>query len=644
VSNIRNFCIIAHIDHGKSTLADRLLEITGTLDKRQMKEQVLDSMELEREKGITIKMTPVRMVWKPNYTEIRNPKSEIRNNPQIQNSKIFNFDFYILNLIDTPGHVDFSYEVSRSLAAVEGALLVVDATQGIQAQTLAHAYQALAHNLTLIPILNKIDLPAADVERCSKELVDIFGIKKEEIIPVSAKEGTNVEKILEAIVVRIPPPMPQEHTATVKEVLHRHGEETTENQTETKALIFDSIYDIYRGVLVCARVFSGEIKKGERLYLLNTQSEFEVQEVGYFRPTYVPTEVLRAGEIGYIVTGFKNVREAQVGDTLWQNARHQTPLLAHPQPLQGYQKVKPFVFAGIFSTENDDFPELKEALDKLSLNDASLTYEPENSPALGHGFRCGFLGLLHLEIVKERLEREYGLSLIITAPSVTYKIVSRNGTEIFITNPAELPDSSNLQEIHEPFMQTEVLTPVEFLGNVMQLAQEKRGIYRATKYLEGQRAILEYEFPLAELVTDFYDKLKSVSQGYASLNYDFLDYRQGDLVKLEILVAGETIDAFAQIVYRPWAYRLGAEICKKLKELIPQAWFVISLQAVSGGKIIARESISALKKDVTGHLYGGDISRKKKLWKKQQQGKKRMKKFGKVEIPGGVFLEMLKRG
>ena len=593
---IRNFCIIAHIDHGKSTLADRFLELTGTVSSREMKHaQMLDSMELEQEKGITIKLTPVRMDY-----------SSGGNN-------------YILNLIDTPGHVDFSYEVSRSLAACEGAILVVDATQGIQAQTLANTFLALEHNLAIIPVINKIDLPAADISRVKEELKHILGIDPDEVICISAKSGLNVEKIFDALLKKIPSPRP------------------TTSTDETKALIFDSVYDTYKGVVAYVRLFQGEIKRGDKLKSLHTKQEMEVLEVGYFKPKYRPCDILKCGEIGYVVTGVKTVSEARVGDTLWKGD------IENPKPLPGYKKVTPYVYAGIYPIEGDEFPLLKDALMKLSMNDAALQFEVESSVALGHGFRCGFLGLLHMEIVQERLEREYGLSLIVTAPSVSYEIVKTDGQAVLISSPVELPERNYYTDIREPWMKVEIITPREYIGAVMKLCEERRGINKNLEYLEAVRAILTFELPLSQIIMDFYDQLKSATAGYASMNYEFLEYRKEDLVKLDILVAGEKVDALSAIVHSTEAYRLGSSLAKKLKSIISKESFEITLQAAIGAKIIARETIGALHKNVTAHLYGGDRSRKDKLLKQQKEGKKRMKKFGKVEIPQDAFLAMLKR-
>lgn len=598
---IRNFCIIAHIDHGKSTLADRFLEISHTVEKRDMKHgQMLDTMDIEQERGITIKLQPVRMDW--SYKD----------------------EDYILNLIDTPGHVDFSYEVSRSLAACEGAILVVDATQGIEAQTLANCYMAIDHNLEIIPVLNKIDLPSADVEKRSQELVDALGIEKEDIIAVSAKEGTNVEKVLNRIIEKVPPP------------------KFSDDSDELKALVFDSIYDPYKGVVAYIRLRSGSVKKGDKVFFLNTKQEIEVLELGHFKPDYRATKDLHAGEVGYIVTGLKSVREARVGDTIWSSGKSNT-LLDRAEALEGYEVVRPFVFAGIFCTDADDYPLLRDALNKLKLNDSAISFEPESSGALGHGFRCGFLGLLHMEIVQERLEREYNLDLIVTSPSVSYIVVDKGGKEIMISSPAELPDPSHIEAIKEPWVKLEILTPKDYVGPVMTLCSDKRGISKNMEYLDMNRVLLTFELPLASIVVDFYDNLKAISSGYASMNYEYLDYRIDKLVKLDILVAGDKIDALSLIVHRSDAYYIGSEMTKRLKELIPKAQFVIPIQAAIGGKIIARETIPALRKDVTAKLYGGDVSRKRKLLEKQKAGKKRMKQLGKVTLPQEAFLAFLKK-
>lgn len=604
MKNIRNFCIIAHIDHGKSTLADRLLELTNTVEKRDMHAQYLDTMDLEQERGITIKLQPVRMDYKGHQ----------------------------LNLIDTPGHADFQYEVSRSLKAVEGAILVVDATQGIEAQTLANIYLALENNLTIIPVINKIDLPAADVERIKAELENVLSIPREEAIEVSAKDGTNCEKILDALVERVPPP---------KTLPDLTGQ-------ETKALVFDSVFDIYRGVVIYVRNFSGSIKRGDKLKLLRAGAEFEALEVGCFKPKYKALPTLNEGEIGYIVTGLKSVRDARVGETVWKQGKDTEKLetgnwkLA-PEPLPGYKKITPFVFAGVFATNADDYPALREALDKLSLNDASLTFEPERSSALGFGFRCGFLGLLHLEIVQERLEREYNLDLIVTAPSVKYEVLLNNKELRQVSNPNELPDAGSYIELREPWVQVEIVTPKEYLGSILELVTKRRGIQKNLSFLDPERVLVTYELPLASIVTDFYDKLKNVSSGYASMGYEHLDFRPGNLMRLDLLVAGEKVDALSFIVHNSEAQLVGNQLCKKLKEIIPRANFVIAIQAAIGARIIARETLSAYRKDVTGYLYGGDVTRKNKLLDKQKKGKKRMKKFGKVTLPQEAFLAVLKR-
>jgi len=589
---IRNFCIIAHIDHGKSTLADRFLEITHTYSKREMKHaQMLDTMELEQERGITIKLQPVRMEWKG----------------------------YQLNLIDTPGHVDFQYEVSRSLAACEGAILIVDATQGIEAQTLSNTYLAIGHNLTIIPVINKIDLPAADILKVQKEMKDILGIDEKDIICISAKEGTNVSVILDRIIEQVPAPI-------------------APSSEETKALIFDSVYDNYKGVMAYVKVVQGSIKKNDTVYFLHTKQKVEVLEVGFFSPKYKTCDSLSAGEIGYVVTGLKTVRDAKVGDTIYGGKNMLTA-----QPLPGYKKITPFVFASLFPIEGDDYANLRDALEKLSLNDSSLSFEPDNSPALGHGFRCGFLGLLHMEIVQERLEREYDLNLIITAPSVSYKIILSTGEEKVISNPSELPDPSSYEKILEPYTRIEILTPPKCIGGIMELAKEKRGLYQSTSYLEEDRVMLVYDIPLAEVIIDFFDLLKNISSGYASMSYEILDYRADDLVKLDILVAGEMVEALSSIVHKSKAIQRGMELTKRLKELLPKAQFPIALQAAIGSRVIARETIPALRKDVTAKLYGGDVSRKMKLLKKQKEGKKRMKQIGKVHISQEAFLAILKR-
>ncbi len=594
MKNIRNFCIIAHIDHGKSTLADRFLEVTKTIEKRDMTHgQMLDMLELEQERGITIKLTPVRMEWKG----------------------------YVLNLIDTPGHVDFTYEVSRSLAACEGAILVVDATQGIEAQTLANLYLAMEHGLKIIPVVNKIDMPAADPERIKAEIENTLAIPREEVIEVSAKTGKNVEALLEAVIERIPPP----RTAEV---------------TEAKALVFDSVYDTYRGVVTYVRVMSGYMKKGDKLRFLNSKTDMVAEEVGYFRPKYKPAEALNPGEVGYVVTGLKSVGQARVGDTIWGGPRE---LLEAATPLPGYKRVLPMVFAGLYCVDGDDFPYLRDALEKLVLNDSALTYEPHQSTALGSGFRCGFLGLLHMDIVQERLEREHELNLIMTAPSVSYEVVDTRGVKSTIASPSLLPDPNHLSAIAEPWVKMEVVCPKDVVGGVMKLVQDRRGTYKNLTYIDPTRVLLLFEMPLATMILDFHDALKNVSSGYASMNYEFTGYREDDLVKLDMLVAGEAVEGLSVICHRSEAQALGGRLAKRLKEIIPKAQFTIPIQAAIGGKIVARETISAHRKDVTGYLYGGDVSRKKKLLEKQKKGKKRMKMVGTVELPQEAFQAILKK-
>lgn len=589
-SNIRNFCIIAHIDHGKSTLADRLLELTGTVQKRDMKAQLLDKMDLEREKGITIKLAPVRMHYKG----------------------------YELNLIDTPGHVDFSYEVSRSLEACEGAILVVDASQGIQAQTLANVYLAIAADLKIIPVLNKIDLPAADVEKVSAEVISLLGCTKDEILHISAKTGQGVEAVLDKVVEEIPAP-------------------NGNTNTETRALIFDSYYDDYRGVILYVRVFDGSIDKGNDIAMLATGADGLALEVGSLTPNMSPARSLSAGEIGYIVTNLRSTREAKVGDTVTLKSR---PAL---QPLAGYKDVKPFVYAGFFPDSNEHYQLLKDAVDKLSLSDSALQFVPENSPVLGFGVRIGFLGLLHMDIVKERLEREYDLELVVTNPSTDYQITLTTGEELDIRSASELPEVSKITEIREPWIKGEVVVPKDYVGAVIQLISTKRGLQKNLSYVDAQLAVVDFEAPLANLLTDFYDQLKSVTSGYGSFNYELADYRAEDLVRVDFYVSGEMVEALSVMVHRSEAQKLGRETVEKLKEVIPRQNFQVALQAGIGGKFIAREDISAYRKDVTGYLYGGDVSRKKKLLAKQAKGKKRMKRFGKVDIPAEAFTVMLKR-
>jgi GTP-binding protein LepA len=622
-NNIRNFCIIAHIDHGKSTLADRFLELTQTVSKREMKEQLLDSMDLERERGITIKLQPARMVYK---FKVESQKSKVD-------------EEYILNLIDTPGHVDFSYEVSRSLAAVEGALILVDATQGVQAQTLANLYLAVEQNLEIIPVINKIDLPASDVETVSREIINLVGCDKEDILKISAKTGEGVKEVLDEIVKKIPPP------------------KKSEPNEPTRALIFDSFFDNYRGVVAEVRVVGGEIKKSDKIYFMASKAQTEVLELGYYTPKMQPTEKLQNGDIGYIVTGLKEVGECRVGDTITikppksplSGGFHRLPPGKggregySAQPLAGYKEAKPMVFAGIFCKESSDYSQLRDAIQKLKLNDASLTFEPESSPALGFGFRCGFLGMLHLDIVQERLSREYDLDLMVTAPSVGYKIFKSNSEVINIKSPQELPDPSQISYIEEPIMSVDIVTPKDYLGAVMELAQEKRGEYLNTEFIDEKVALLHYKIPLANLIVDFYDRLKSISSGYASLNYDFFGWQKAKVVKLDILVAQEQVEALAIIVYSDEAFRIGKKIVKELKNVLPRQMFEVKLQAAIGSQIIAAERIPALRKDVTAKLYGGDYTRKRKLLEKQKAGKKKMKSFGKVDIPPEAFMAVLKR-
>lgn len=587
--HIRNFCIIAHIDHGKSTLADRLLELTGTVQARDMKAQLLDKMDLEREKGITIKLAPVRMRYKD----------------------------YELNLIDTPGHVDFSYEVSRSLQACEGALLVVDASQGIQAQTLANVYLAMAADLTIIPVLNKIDLPAADVQRVGAEIVSLLGCKFEDILQISAKTGLGVNQVLDRVVTDVPAPKPSKNP-------------------ETRALIFDSYYDDYRGVILYVRVFDGHIAKNANIKMLATGAGGIALEVGALTPGMTPGKELQSGEIGYIVTNLKTTRDAKVGDTVTLSAAPAT------QPLPGYKDVQPFVYAGFFPESNEFYQELKDAVEKLSLSDSALQFAPENSPVLGFGVRIGFLGLLHMDIVRERLEREYNLELVVTNPSTDYQITLLSGEEVDIKSAADLPDPAKIKEIREPWIKGEIVVPQEYVGPVIQLISSKRGLHKNLSYMED-RALVSFEAPLANLLTDFYDQLKSLTSGYGSFNYELSDYRAEDLVKVDFYVAGERVDALSVMVHKTEADRLGRETVAKLKEVIPRQNFQVALQAGIGGRFIAREDISAFRKDVTTGLYGGDVSRKKKVLAKQAKGKKRLKRFGKVDIPAEAFTVMLKR-
>ena len=591
---IRNFSIIAHIDHGKSTLADRLLQFTGTVTSRDMKEQFLDNMDLERERGITIKLQAARM----NYTGEDGNK-------------------YVLNLIDTPGHVDFSYEVSRSLVACEGALLVVDASQGVEAQTLANVYLALENNLEIIPVLNKIDLPGADPDKIKAEIEEIIGLDCSAAIRASAKEGIGIKEILESIVHLVPPPKD-----TVSEPL--------------RALIFDSYYDSYRGVVVYFRVVDGTVKKGDRIRLIATEKEYQIDELGVLSPNQIQVEELHAGEVGYLAASIKAVADARVGDTI--------TLVSRPakEALPGYAEAKPMVFCGLFPIDADQFPNLREALERLKLNDASLNYEPETSSAMGFGFRCGFLGLLHMEIVQERLEREYNLDLIITAPSVVYKVHTIKGEELYIDNPSHLPDPALRDRMEEPYVKVEIIAPETYVGTLMELCQTRRGEFKDMKYLSQGRTTLTYEIPLAEVVTDFFDQMKSRTRGYASMEYQIIGYRENNLVKLDILINGDPVDALAMIVHRDKAYYVGRGLTEKLKELIPRHQFKIPIQASIGSKVIASEHIPALRKDVLAKCYGGDISRKRKLLEKQAKGKKRMKAIGTVDVPQEAFMAVLK--
>ncbi|AFZ03468.1 translation elongation factor 4 [Calothrix sp. PCC 6303] len=591
---IRNFCIIAHIDHGKSTLADRLLQVTGTVEQRQMKEQFLDNMDLERERGITIKLQAARM-----------------------NYKAKDGQEYVLNLIDTPGHVDFSYEVSRSLAACEGALLVVDASQGVEAQTLANVYLALEHNLEIIPVLNKIDLPGAEPDRVAGEIEEIIGLDCSNAILASAKEGIGIDEILETVVEKVPHPK-----NTIDQPL--------------RALIFDSYYDSYRGVIVYFRVMDGTVKKGDKVYLMASGKEFQIDELGVLSPTQKPVDELHAGEVGYFAAAIKAVTDARVGDTITLVNKKA------PTALPGYTEANPMVFCGMFPIDADQFEDLREALDKLKLNDAALHFEPETSSAMGFGFRCGFLGLLHMEIVQERLEREYNLDLIITAPSVVYKVITLKGEELYIDNPSHLPSPNERDRIEEPYVKVEMITPETYVGSLMELSQNRRGIFKDMKYLTQGRTTLTYELPLAEVVTDFFDQMKSRSRGYASMEYNLIGYRENPLVKLDIMINGDPVDSLAMIVHRDKAYNVGRGMAEKLKELIPRHQFKVPIQATIGSKVIASEHIPALRKDVLAKCYGGDISRKKKLLQKQAKGKKRMKAVGTVDVPQEAFMAVLK--
>ncbi|MFA5011244.1 MAG: translation elongation factor 4 [Ignavibacteria bacterium] len=592
-SNIRNFCIIAHIDHGKSTLADRLLELTGTVASRNMSRQVLDDMDLEQERGITIKLHAIQMNYKAKDGEE-----------------------YVLNLIDTPGHVDFSYEVSRSLAACEGALLIVDCTQGIEAQTISNLYLAIDNGLEIIPVINKIDLQSAMIEETKDQIIELIGGKREDILSVSAKVGTGTEEVLEQIVAKIPP----------AKIIH---------DEPLRALIFDSIFDTYRGVIVYLRVFEGDLKEGDKIEFFASGKQFEAEEVGILKMERKRTGILKAGDVGYLIANIKDVNDSRVGDTIIDvNNRAK-------EPIPGFKEVKPMVFSGIYPVASNDFENLRDALSKLKLNDAALSYEPETSVALGFGFRCGFLGLLHLEIVQERLEREYDLNIITTVPNVEYQVFKSNGDMILVDNPSLMPDATVIDHVKEPYISSQIIVPVEFIGNIMKLANDRRGVFKNQHYIDAKRVDLYFEFPLAEIIFDFYDRLKSLTKGYASFDYELIDYRSGDLVKLDILLNGESVDALSTIIHRENAYYWGRKLCEKLRKLIPRHMFEVAIQAAIGSKVIARESISALRKNVIAKCYGGDISRKRKLLEKQKEGKRRMKQVGSVEIPQEAFLAVL---
>ena len=593
MKNIRNFCIIAHIDHGKSTLADRLLERTGAITEREMQEQVLDDMDLERERGITIKSHAVNMDYKAS-----------------------NGQTYYFNLIDTPGHVDFAYEVSRALKACEGALLIVDATQGVEAQTISNLYQAIDQNLEIIPVLNKIDLPGADVDGISQQIIDLIGCKPEEIIPVSGKTGEGVDVLLEEIVLRVPPP-------------------TGDPEKPLKALIFDSVFNSYRGSIVYVRIMDGTLKKGEKIRFMATKRDYEADEIGYLRMKMNPTATLSAGEVGYIIGNVKSLEDTKVGDTVTSLAKMAS------EPIPGYKEVKPKVFSGMYPTNSEDFESLRTALEKLQLNDASLQYIPETSAALGFGFRAGFLGMLHMEIIQERLDREFDMDIITTVPNVEYIVETTDGKDVIVDNPTDMPPPGRIQKVLEPYIKAQIITPSEYIGQVMKLCQEKRGTYVNTLYLDAKRVDITYELPLAEIVFDFYDKLKSQTRGYASLDYDLIENRPGQLVKLDILLNGDPVDALSCIVHREKAYEWGRRLCSKLKKLIPRQMYEVVIQAAIGSKVISRDTVRALRKDVTAKCYGGDITRKRKLLEKQKEGKKRMKQVGTVEIPQEAFLAVL---
>ena len=593
MSDIRNFCIIAHIDHGKSTLADRLLQITGTITEREMQEQMLDDMDLERERGITIKSHAIKL----NYERP-------------------NGDNYFFNLIDTPGHVDFAYEVSRALKACEGAILVVDATQGIEAQTISNLYQAIEQGLEIIPVLNKIDLPSSDPEGVGQQVVDLIGCSMEEIIHVSGKTGEGVPELLEAIVERVPAP---------KQKVDKR----------LRALIFDSIFNTYRGSVAYVRVMEGVLKKGDRFRFMSNNMEYNAEDIGFLRMSYEPTNELQAGDVGYVIGSVKSLQDVRVGDTITHVKDGAT------EAIPGYQEAKPMVFSGIFPTQSEDFEDLRSALEKLQLNDASLTYEPETSKALGFGFRAGFLGLLHMEIVQERLDREFDIDIITTVPNVQYEVELEDESKIRVDNPSQMPEVGEIDTIYEPFIKANIITPAEYIGPIMKLCQERRGIYVNQMFMQNNRVEISYELPMAEVVFDFYDRLKSGTRGYASLDYEFIEYRPGQLVRLDILLNGDQVDALSSISHRDKAYYQGRRVCAKLKELIPRQQFEVAVQAAIGSRIIARDSVRAVRKDVTAKCYGGDITRKRKLLEKQKEGKKRMKQVGAVEIPQEAFLAVL---
>lgn len=594
--NIRNFCIIAHIDHGKSTLADRLIEVTGTVEKREMMSQILDDMDLERERGITIKSHAIQMRYRSKAG-----------------------DNYTFNLIDTPGHVDFSYEVSRSLAACEGALLIVDASQGVEAQTIANLYLAIDAGLEIIPVINKIDLPSADLPRVKAQIVDLIGSKEEEIVLASAKAGIGIDDILEAIVYRIPAPK-------------------VNNDKPLRALIFDSVFDSYRGAVAYVRVVDGVLKKGSRVKFMATGKVYQAEELGTLSMKRDPAEQLEAGNVGYLICSIKDVKDTKVGDTVTNADKPAS------EAVSGYKEVKPMVFSGLYPVNSDDFAALRDSLEKLSLNDASLVFSPETSIALGFGFRCGFLGLLHMEIIQERLEREYNMDIITTVPNVEYQVYTTDGSQILVDNPSKMPDQVRIERVEEPFIKMQIITASDYIGNIMKLAMERRGEYKDTTYLDPTRAVIHYEFPLSEIIFDFHDKLKSISKGYASMDYEYLGYRESDLVKLDVLLNGEPVDALSTIVHRSKAYDWGRKLCQKLKEIIPKQMYEVAIQAAIGSRIISRETISAMRKNVLAKCYGGDISRKRKLLEKQKEGKKRMKQVGRVEVPQEAFLAVLSVG